>query len=453
MAKVLISSLGTGRLKDKNSPSREYEPAKYKFEDMEKIYETPFVAAALSEHLQVDKLFLVGTTKSMWEEVYSYFAHAANLPFDYDYWVELWTKADSYKVANPEQKMSETELAEVNKTIDGYLQHINSSASGGSHCFIIDYGLNEKELWNNFDVFMRIGELLEPGDEIYLDITHAFRSIPLFNYLMLDLVGILKFNNQIQLGGLFYGMLEVKLGTGYSQYSPIVDLSPLYKITLWSRGAYNFINFGNGYLLAELIKNEKVREKIKNISDIVNINYIDDFKKEVDSLNSYLSENESEEYVIKYMAPYLQSFTNRFKGISTSGELQLALSQWYFENKRYTQGYICLAESIITKILEEYRERDRNISWAEYNRKKIKRLIYDKLKYHHQEEYKKLSQLYMEISQIRNTLAHAGFIKNRKFQEDIKIAENYFNKVKKLVFSNQALKNLPDLYPFSELRA
>ncbi|MGI6332076.1 MAG: hypothetical protein ACOX1Y_10115 [Zhaonellaceae bacterium] len=57
-----------------------------------------FVTSALSERLQVDKLFLVGTSKSMWEEVYNYFAHAANLPFNDDYWAELGKKADSYRI-------------------------------------------------------------------------------------------------------------------------------------------------------------------------------------------------------------------------------------------------------------------------------------------------------------------------------------------------------------------
>jgi len=447
VAKVLISSLGTGRL-NKNSPTREYEPTKYKFEDEDKFYETPFVASALSKRLQVDKLFLVGTSKSMWEEVYNYFTHAADLPFDEEYWAELGKKADLYHISDPKLKMEEAELEEVSKKIDGYLKYINPSASGGSNCFIIDYGLNERELWHNFDVFMQIGELLKPDDEIYLDITHAFRSIPLFNYLMLDLVGILRSNNKIRLGGLYYGMLDV---IGELGYAPIVDLSPLYKITLWSRAAYDFINFGNGYLLAGLFEDEKVKENIRDFSDIVNINYIDDFKKKVDSLNSYLVKNKSDEPVLRYMTPFLLSFTDRFKGIGSTGRLQLSLAKWYFENKRFAQGYICLAESIISRILEEYRERNGRIRWAQSSREKIKNLLYNSLQYHHLSEYSKIGLLYCEISRIRNTIAHAGFVRNRKFQEDIKAAQIYFNNVEKWIFNNPVLKNLPDLYPFDKL--
>jgi len=445
MAKILISSLGTGRLEKNHTSSREYSRTTYKFQGSEKEYKTPFVAVALSEYLQVDRLYLVGTSKSMWEEVYNYFTTNSNQTLDSDYWSELCDKVTSFKPGN--DKIDEKDLSKVNQVIDGYLKYLRPSASGGSHCYVIDYGLNEKELWANFDVFMRIGEEFKEGDEIYLDITHAFRSIPLFNYLMLDLVGILKFNCGIKLKGLFYGMLDVISDLGYA---PIVDLSPLYNITLWSRGAYNFTNFGNGYLLADLINDRDISQKIRNISDIVNINYIDEFKKEVDSLNHLLNNSVLSEPVVKYMDPYLQYFINRFKGISTSSQLQFSLAKWYFDNKRYAHGYICLAECIITRILEIYRERDSRISWGEASRKKIKNLIYSR-EFNNIAEYKKVHDEYDDIRLIRNKIAHAGFLDRKAFKEDINEAYNYLNRVEKYVINNNTLKELPGKFPFGQL--
>ncbi|MGI6332075.1 MAG: hypothetical protein ACOX1Y_10110 [Zhaonellaceae bacterium] len=133
-------------------------------------------------------------------------------------------------------------------------------------------------------------------------------------------------------------------------------------------------------MLAELFEAKNVKKNIRDFSDIVNINYIDDFKKNADSLYGYLTQNVSDEPVLSYMKPILQSFAGRFKGINSTGELQLALSRWYFENKRFAQGYICLAESFVSRILEEYRERDGKISWEEENRNEIKRLLRFKLK-------------------------------------------------------------------------
>lgn len=51
MANILISTLGKGP----------YFTSKYKFVDSNHEYETPFVIEALSEYLQIDKIFLLGT--------------------------------------------------------------------------------------------------------------------------------------------------------------------------------------------------------------------------------------------------------------------------------------------------------------------------------------------------------------------------------------------------------
>ncbi|NLY74343.1 MAG: TIGR02221 family CRISPR-associated protein [Firmicutes bacterium] len=445
MAKVLISALGTGKLTKDNISARKYEKTVYRFQDSQNEYETSFIAAALSEHFQVDKLYLVGTSKSMWEEVYDYFSSAGNQCWDQDYWLELGDKVASYKVGDA--GISEDYLNKVNDAIDGYLTYLRSSASGGSHCFIIDYGLNEKELWSNFDVFMRIGENLGENDEIYLDITHAFRSIPLFIYLMLDLITILESRNNLKITGLFYGMLEATKELGYT---PIVDLSPLYNITLWARGAYNFINFGNGYLLADLIKDDGISETIRNISDLVNINYIDDFKREIDRLNHLLKNTDSSEQVVRYMQPYLQSFVDKFKGISSSGKLQFSLAQWYFDNYRFAHGYICLTESIITRILEIYRERNSKISWGNANRGKIKTLI-EKLGSSTKPEYSKAHEVFNSIRKIRNLIAHAGYSDGNTFREDIGKAYSHLNNVEKYVFNNKALEKLPDEFPFNQI--
>ncbi len=446
MAKILISALGTGSLKEEHTHKGEYEPAVYKLLGSDREYKTSFVAAALSEYLMVDRIFLIGTSKSMWDEVYNYFSKVSKQQFYESYWVELGEKVASFKAGDI--KINENDLENVNKAIDGYLKDIRGTALGGSHCYIIDYGLNEAELWNNFDVIMRMGDNLKEGDEIYLDITHSFRSIPLFNYLMLDLIKILKLNKDFKLSGLFYGMLDIVNELGYA---PIVDLSPFYNITLWARGAYNFINYGNGYVLADLINDENISSSIRNISDIVSINHIDEFKREIDRLNDSLKDIESLDPVIKYMRPFLMSFTDRFKGINSSGELQLALAEWYFDNKRFAQGYICLAESFITRILQNYRGKNIKINMSDNTyRKKIKGLIHSQ-QFKERPEYKDLHKEYRTIQKIRNTIAHAGYADENEYRDHIKEANIHLNKVRKYVFNNKELEKLPELFPFNRL--
>jgi CRISPR-associated Csx2 family protein len=441
MAKILISSLGTGPL-DKDVTKREYKKAVYWFQDSDAKYKTEFIAAALSVHLKVDKIYLIGTGKSMWEEVYRYFATMSNQSQDDNYWLELGEKVGAFKIGD--SKIDEVYLSKVNDTIDGYLKYQRKSAAGGSHCYLIDYGLNEKEIWSNFDIFMRIGESLEENDQIYLDITHAFRSIPLFMYIMLDLIRILKFKN-LKLSGLFYGMFEAS--KDFNGRTPVVNLGSLFNITLWARGAYNFINFGNGYLLSELIDDDKISPKVRNISELVNINYLTDFKKEVDSLNSLLETDFSTKPILHYMTPYLKDFTCRFKGINTNSRFQIELARWYFENKRYANGYICLAESIITRILEIYRDANTKINWSKSERDRIKKLI----RSYEFSEKTKIEALYDTICTIRNRIAHAGFTGESSFKEDIKKAFYLLDNVEKQVFNNKILEKIPLEVPFNEI--
>lgn len=66
MAKVLISSLGTG-----NKKKGSYSKAKYGIEGQ--TYDTSFIADALHQHLKFDTIFLIGTKKSIRDEAYTAF--------------------------------------------------------------------------------------------------------------------------------------------------------------------------------------------------------------------------------------------------------------------------------------------------------------------------------------------------------------------------------------------
>ena len=109
----------------------------------------------------------------------------------------------------------------------------------------IPMGYNESEIWKLFDLI--IGKINE-GDEIYLDITHGFRSLPM---LGLVLVKYLKVTKNISVGGVYYGAFE-KLGPGHKidaipmdkRNAPVLDLTSFHILQDWVMGADNFINYG-----------------------------------------------------------------------------------------------------------------------------------------------------------------------------------------------------------------
>ncbi|NLJ78297.1 MAG: TIGR02221 family CRISPR-associated protein, partial [Tissierellia bacterium] len=264
MAKILISPIGTGR----KMGIREYGLARYKFDGDDKFYETSFISAAIAEHLTVDRIIFVGTAKSMWEEIYRYFTEEAGEELDIEHWVELGELSSSSN--SKEALIDKRILRRTMDSVDRYLKKNNINASGGSLPILIRYGLDKDELWQNFDLFMKIIDTLDYDDEIYLDITHSFRSIPLFMYLMMDFIQTLGHRN-IRLRGLYYGMLEASADM---QYAPIVDLNPLFQISKWIKATYDFVNYGNGYMISKLVKDREIADNIENISELVNINYL-----------------------------------------------------------------------------------------------------------------------------------------------------------------------------------
>ena len=67
--KVLIAGIGGG----KNKETGIYRVANYKIEN--KVYEQrSFITSALEEHYGIDKIIFIGTTGSMWDNLYEFYS-------------------------------------------------------------------------------------------------------------------------------------------------------------------------------------------------------------------------------------------------------------------------------------------------------------------------------------------------------------------------------------------
>lgn len=447
MAKILISTLGAGTKENVGK----YQKALYKFNEKDKGYETSFFAAALCEFLKVDKLFLIGTKKSMWDEAYTYFQSKSNQEYDDNYYYYLGEQVKE----TPESKdssLTEKELEKINEAIDVYLKNANAHSTGGSKCKLIPYGYNKEEMHEILRVFMEIGESIQAGDEIYLDITHSFCSIPFVMYMMFDFIQNLRLKENISLAGIYYGMLEVRKE---KKNAPILDLEPLFHLSRWSKSAYNFITNGNGYLMAELIEDHELSSILKNISDSLNLNHIKDLKSQMDRLNHYLQQKPYSNIYFQYLEPHVKQFINRFRGITNDAEFQYKLAEWYFENQRYSNGYICLAESIVSWITylysKAYPEAKIKVG-NKSDREQTKRLLMSIKKMTPQEDINhQMASLYDEIRDIRNNIAHAGFLEDNSFEDYVKKAEHYCKKTFQLVFNNRQLPSLIKEFPQQNL--
>lgn len=393
MARVLITALGTGRLVFKTNdltdvrPSRKYDPATYAIKDgnLNTEYTTTFIAEALMNHFEIERVYVLGTAKSMWEQLYYTFSGKDR---DNDYYLELGRMIDDSRYDN--YRYDRSYLNRVEAALNKKL------GSTGSGCYLIKYGLDRDELLSNFNVLMQISEQLRSGDEIYVDITHSFRSISIFQYMMTGFIENLS-DKHIRIEKILYGMLDVAREMGNKV--PVVDLSVVNELNHWIKGIYELENYGNGYLVADLLReqNPDLAESIDDLSDRINMNFLKDIRNE--HRRRKWSSLKHVDGPGKIATNAIRSSIRLFDTEQPDSDFQLNLSRWYFERKRYASGYITLTEAIITRLVEQY-GNDIN-SWED--RQQVKN-------YYMGKEYDYLyglGILLKKVNKIRRLIAHS----------------------------------------------
>lgn len=119
------------------------------------------------------------------------------------------------------------------------------------HFVDIPEGKTEKELWEIFD---RCVAVVGDGDEVLLDITHAFRSLPL---VVFAVAAYLRRVKEVSIRHIIYGAFDPEDKSGRA---PILDLTLLLELLDWLSGAELFLWRGDGTFLAE--KMAKVHQSL-----------------------------------------------------------------------------------------------------------------------------------------------------------------------------------------------
>ena len=234
--KILISFLGTGVYA--NRESREYKTAHYHLGEND-LGEHTFVAAALEQHYGIHFTFLIGTAHSMWEEVYRWHRENDSLPVDDDVYFEI---SEGCEKANHKSELNIPHKEDVEEAL-----------GNDSKVVLIKYGITEEEVRENINIILELEHFLKSGDELIVDVTHSFRSHPLFMMnLLLYLKNVSK--KRIKISHIHYGMLEISREL---DYVPILELKSIMDINDWITGAYSFSQFGNAYMISKLIEPEK----------------------------------------------------------------------------------------------------------------------------------------------------------------------------------------------------
>ncbi len=394
MAKILISSLGTGNKRDGL-----YMKANYEIN--QKRYKTSFIADALNKNLDFDKIYLVGTKKSIWDEAYLVFGGESE-----EYLEELYEKKELGEI-------DDTVLSEFRTTLPNL------------ETVIVKYGLDNDELWDNFSEFLNIAKDIEDGDELYLDITHSFRSLALMSFVMAQFAHTIS-NKSFKIAGVFYGMFEYQGENG--GVTPIVDIKILLEIQDWIKAIDAIKHYSDFNPLVRLLDENSIEKDVQNtfinLNNTISLANIASIRQFIDTASKKIrTVRNSENKIVKLLAPEILNLVDRLNKEKMS-DFQYELALWFYENKNYALSYMALGEAIITKTCElklpSENSEDKDI------REEAKRRIdypYDKYYWQHGKDKD-------TVSEIRNNIAHQLNNRKDRVNQDIERLKKFLDDFK-----------------------
>ena len=433
MAKILIAGIGGGKVKADGTELKRYREANYDIDGI-KYFDTPFITSALEKHYKIDKTVYIGTVGSMWDNLYSYYCKKFNIEEDEEYTFELLETVDR---AN----------TEVNIPIDELdLRQFNDTFEGRVEGRVTKYGMNDSEIFENFNIIMNLSNILHDGDEVYIDITHSFRSNAMWMFLILNFINDVMDRN-ITINAITYGMLEVS--TANKGITPVVNLLAFYKLMKWIKGANALKNYGNSYDLLDIIPDDDVKKKMRNFSEAMNLSYVGSIKQSLNSLTKLIDKIDNIEGPGKFLIPdIVKSFIKEFEGLEYDYQVQARLAKWHFKQKRYAMAYINLNEAIkgyTENELEdcEYIGQIKEYDSDSYFFKARKFLSVAKrksniIKSKYPDVYE-IVKIYDHSRKVRNEIAHAIGEKDSAIN-DIVSLENYCNKIEDVLGKKGKIK-------------
>lgn len=308
-------------------------------------------------------------------------------------------------------------------------------------------GKDENEMW---DIFNTIYGCIHDGDELYFDLTHAFRYLPM---LVLVLGSYAKFLKNAKIAYISYGNFDSRTKCADNpdrDEAPIVDLLPLSILQDWTFAAGQFIKSGNVEEIVKLCENEFLplvkASKGKDVAATALRYYtkvlnstIRDFRfcrgiSLIDSDNIISLRHSTLDLgasMIDSLNPLLGKIVESFGDFDDYSSVNNAYraAVWCYNKGMFQQSATILQETVVTFFcrrhgLNELVEEDRRVvndTFFAINRDKGCELS-GRCKELMNDVYmdKKLAMSFDKLSKTRNHFNHAGMKRDRKTAEDMR---------------------------------
>ncbi|MBZ4201782.1 MAG: TIGR02221 family CRISPR-associated protein [Methylovulum sp.] len=216
MAHILISFLG------KAQKGGQYRQATYVFDDGSKKTER-FFSFALKQHIQPDRLVMLGTSGSMWDVLCT---------VDHEQWPALSEAVETDTV-------TQAQLEDFSHPVSQHLQ---------VDCQLkrIPYGDN---LTEQVEILQIMAAAIQAGDTVSLDLTHGLRHLPMLGLLS---AMYLQTARHVMINGIYYGALD----RTKDDLTPVMQLNGLLNITEWLHALDGFNKTGNLAPFSKLLQHD-----------------------------------------------------------------------------------------------------------------------------------------------------------------------------------------------------
>ena len=226
-------------------------------------------------------------------------------------------------------------------------------------------GNDEKEIW---EIFARVFSLIQEGDELYFDLTHGFRYLPM---LILVLGNYSKLLKGIVVKSITYGNYEAR--NKETNEAPLIDLQSLSDLQDWTSASASFLRNANLSMLKSLCKQNLapiLREsKGSNLNAKTLNNYMNALEKVVDDMNTcrgvnilegenikdlFECSNQLSAVIIEPMKPIIDRLKGSLANFIPSKNIRNGYfaAKWCFDNQLYQQSLTILQETIVSHLCE-----------------------------------------------------------------------------------------------------
>lgn len=354
---TLISFLGKG------DPRKGYRTATYRF-NADVAYTETFFGLALTNFLKPDRLILLGTPSSMWE----IFFDREGVEGD-----AMLPLIDAVAAGNVSEHLLHLPRLQLAKRLGIRVD-----------CQLIRYARDETE---QADILRRLAAVLQPGEHLWIDVTHGFRHLPM---LALVAARYLARVVRVEVEEIYYGALEMTPPAPGSE-TPVLKLRGLLSMLDWVDALATYDKDGDyGVFAPLLVKDGMAERRAEWLATAAYSERTSNTKLAGEKLRQVFDSIETHDGPLGGLfRETLKERIGWFRG-PTPHDRELSLADAYFKRSDYLRAATFLYESFVTRAC--YNEKCNDTDAQERDD------VYDRAR--------KQTPAVGKLKNLRNALAH-----------------------------------------------